>query len=106
MWVEVVASLKVRRDQEDDLGIGEIRRRAIEAHPRLVANAGIRRANVGVRVVPINTPGREHALGVAIFSWTADVIHDLIAAAFGDGSANSTSDFAQRVIPTDAFPLS
>ena len=40
--VEVVAGFEVGGDQEDDLGVREVRGRAVEAHPGLVADAGVR----------------------------------------------------------------
>ena len=105
MRVEIVPGLEVRRDQEDHLGVREVARRAIVAHPRLVADACVRRADVGVAVVAVDAPRLEHPLGVAVLAGPADVVHDLVAAVFFEGGADAAADLVERLIPRDPLPL-
>ena len=82
--VEVVTGLEVRADQEDDVGVGVVGARAVEAHPERVAGAAARRADVRVGVVAVDAPRRQHALGVAVLAGTADVVHHVVRAVLDD----------------------
>ena len=94
----------MRRDEEDHLGVGEVRRRAVVAHPRLVADAGVRRADVGVAVVAVDVPRLEHTIGVAVLAGAADVVHHLVAAALLERPPDAGPDLVERLVPRDAFP--
>ena len=87
--IEVVAGLEVGADQQNDFRVRVIRAGPIEPHPKLVTFARSRRADVGVRVVTVNAPGRQNAFRESIFAGPSDVIHDLLAAIFDDRFANS-----------------
>ena len=87
-----MARLQVRGDQEDHLGVGEVRRRAVVAHPALVADAGVGAADVGVAVVAVHPPALQHPFGVAVLAGAAHVVHDLVAAALGDRRADAAAD--------------
>ncbi|MEJ7722313.1 MAG: hypothetical protein WKF58_18615 [Ilumatobacteraceae bacterium] len=102
--VEVVAGLEVRRDQEDHLGVGEVARRPVVTHPRLVADAGVGRADVGVAVVPVDAPRLEHAVGVTVLSGSTDVVHHLVVAILGDRRADAAADLVEGLVPRDALP--
>ena len=80
--VEVVPGFKVCRDQEDDLGVCVVSRGAVVSHPALIADASVRRTDVGVAVVAIHTPRLQHTVGVSLFAGATDVIHDLVVAFF------------------------
>src|ERR1043165_1078093 len=58
-----------------------------------------------MRVVPVDTPGRENPFGEAIFPGTSDVIHDLTFAVFDDRFPNSSSQIVKHLIPTNALPF-
>ena len=102
--VEVVARFEVGGDQEDDLGVGIVGRRTVVTHPTLIANASVRAADVGVAVVAVHSPRLEHAVGIALFTRTTNVIHDLVVAFFLHCLAQATAQFGERLIPADAFP--
>ena len=103
--VEVVPRFQVGADEEDDLGVGVVRRRTVVAHPGLVANASVRRADVGVAVVAVNAPGLEHAIGVVGLAGATDVIHDLVVATLVDRRADAVTNLVERLVPRDALPL-
>ncbi len=105
VWVEVVSGLEVRRDEEDHRGIGEIRARPIESHPVLIAGAAVRRADVGVRVVPVDTPGGKNALGIAVLAGPPDVVHDLVPPILLHGPPDSPGDVVERRVPRHLDPL-
>ncbi len=102
--VEVVTRFEVGGDEEDDLRVGEVRRRAIVAHPRLVADARVGRADVGVAVVAVDTPRLEHAVGVAVLAGTTDVVHDLVVAVLDDRLAQPGADLVEGLAPADPLP--
>src|SRR5262249_51526225 len=90
----------------DEPGVGVIRRRPIQAAPEGVAGAGGRRADVGVRVVPVDSPGMHDALVVdELVARPADVVHDLVAAPFDERLPDAGGDVVQRLVPADALPL-
>src|SRR6266481_9570728 len=60
--IEVMAGFEMRANQQNDFRIRVIGTGTIEPHPQLITFARARRANVGVRVVTIDTPGRQNAL--------------------------------------------
>ena len=105
MRVEVVPRLEVRRDQIDDLGVGMIGTRPVEAHPCRVTCARAGAADVGVRVVAVDAPRSEHALGVAILAGSPDVVDNLVLAVLVEGLANARGDRIERLVPRDALPL-
>ena len=102
--VEVVAGLEMGADEEDHLGVGEVGRRAIEAHPRRVAEPGPRRADVGVRVVAVDAPRVQHALDVAVVAWPADVVQHLVVAAFTEGASRCGRRCRRALRPTPLAP--
>src|SRR5258706_8360927 len=65
--IEVMAGFEMCADQQDDFCVRMIRAGPIQTHPQLITFARARRANVGVRVVTIDTPSRENALSKTIF---------------------------------------
>ncbi len=97
--IEVVAGLEVSADEQDHLGVGVIGTGPIETHPELIPRPRRRRADVGVRVVAVHTPGREHALGVAILARPADVVHDVVRPLVDYGLADPSRDVVHRLVP-------
>ena len=81
-----------------------IRAGAVKPHPEVVAGPTARGADVGVGVVPIDSPGGQHPLGEAIFSGPADVVHDLVPPTVGDRFANPARDVVERLVPGDLHP--
>ena len=102
--IEVVAGFEMRGDEVDHLGAGVIGARAVDAAPELVAGARRRRADVGVRVVAIDTPRREHALGEAVLARAADVVHHLVLAPVTDRLRDPPGDVVERFLPGDLAP--
>ena len=105
VWIEVVARLQVRRDQEDDLGVGVVSRRTVVTHPRLVANTCVRRADVRMAVVAVDAPCLQHSVRVVRLAGATNVIHDLVVAFFFDRLADASADLFERLIPANALPL-
>jgi hypothetical protein len=78
--------------------------RTVVAHPELVAGAAARGADVGVRVVAVDAPGREHALGVAVLPGAAHVVHHVVRPFLDERLANAPGDVVERRVPRDALP--
>src|SRR5689334_13387149 len=106
MWIEIMARLQMRADQQNDFRVCVIRAGPIETHPELITFATTRRADVCVRVVTIDTPRREDALSKTVFTRPADVIHDLLSTVFDDRFANARGERVECFVPGRAFPLS
>ncbi len=104
--VEVVAGLEVRGDEEDDLGVGEVGRRPVEAHPGGEANPCAAGTDVGVAVVAVDAPCVEHAFHVGVVAHPADVVHDLVLPVLPEGPADASSDLVEGLVPGDALPQS
>ena len=51
-----------------------------------------------MRVMPINTPGRQDSLRKAILTRAADMIHDLIAAIFDNSFSNTTGNVVEYLV--------
>src|SRR6266566_2129731 len=77
----------------------------IHPTPELVSEACRRRADIGVTVVPVYTPGTQHALHVAIVPRSPDVIHDLVTMVLDNGCADFGGEGVQHLIPGGALPL-
>src|SRR5258705_7604952 len=105
MSIEVMTRFEVRADEQDNLRICVIRAGTIHTHPKLVALAASGRTDVCVRVMTVDTPGREDAFSETVFARAPDVIHDLVAAVFNDRFANACGDIVKRFIPADTFPF-
>ena len=95
----------MRGDQQDDVGVGVVGGGAVVAAPERVAEAGARRADVGVGVVAVDAPGEQHALDEAILAVAADVVHHLVVAALLDRLADPPGDVIEGVIPGHALEL-
>ena len=95
----------MRADQEDHLGARVVRARPVDAAPELVARAGARGADVGVRVVPVDAPGGHDALGEAVLAGPADVVHDLLVPILLHRRPNPAGDVVERLVPADLLPL-
>ena len=75
------------------------------AHPTLVADPGVARADVGVAVVAIDAPRLEHTVGVPLFAGSTDVVHHTVLATLDEGGADLLADLGERLLPRDALPL-
>src|SRR5579885_1792278 len=82
-----------------------IGRGSIVAAPDLIAKASRGGADVGVAVVPIDTPRAQHALHIAIVAGPSNVIHDLVAPILDDGRANFGRERIQHLVPAHALPF-
>ncbi len=102
--VEVVTGLEVRADEEDDIGIGVVGTRPVPSHPELIAGACARGADVRVRVVAVDAPGREDALRIAVLAGAADVGHHLVLPPLHDRAADARGDVVERLVPGHARP--
>src|SRR5436309_15447115 len=83
-----------------------VRARSIQPHPIVIASATARRADVGMRIMPINAPGGEHPLGVSILAWAAHVLHHLSVATFLQGAADTAGAVRERLRPRHPPPSS
>src|SRR4029079_9544021 len=63
-----------------------------------------RRADVGVAVMAVDAPRLQHAVRVAVFAGTADVIHDFVPPVFDDRRADPRRDLVQRLVPGHLQP--
>src|SRR6266404_1305301 len=91
--------------QKNETGIGVIGRRAISTLPQRIADTRARRANVCVRVVPVDAPRLEHSVDVAVVTGTAYVIDDLIAAILDQCVANLFGERVEDFVPGCSLPL-
>src|SRR5215813_3009072 len=82
-----------------------VRARAIQTHPQLIAFATPRRANIGVRVVAVDTPGGKDSLRKTVLTGAADVIHDFLSPVINDGFADASRYVVERLVPTNLLPL-
>src|SRR6185503_312063 len=105
MRIEVVAGLEVRAEQEYKPRIRVIRRRSIGALPQRITNPGSRRADVCVRVMPVNSPRLENAVDVSVVPGPAYVIHDFVTTVFDQGVADFRGEGFEHFIPRGSFPL-
>src|SRR6266404_5906345 len=103
--IEVMAGFEVCADQQDDSCVRVIGAGPIQTHPQLITFAGARRANVGVRVVTVDTPRREDALRKTIFARTPHVIHDLVTSIFDDRFPDTPGNGVEYLLPTNALPF-
>src|SRR5687767_3846782 len=83
-----------------------IRAGTIEPHPQLIAFTTARRADVCVRVVPVDSPRGKNAFRETVFAGTAHVVHDLLTAVFDDRFANAPGERVECLVPRGAFPAS
>ena len=102
--IEVVPGLEVRREQQDRLRVGVIGRRPVGAAPEEVPEPRRRGADVRVAVVAVDAPRLQHAVGVAVFAGTADVIHQLVPAVLDDRLADPPADVVERLVPRHLLP--
>ena len=98
--------LKVRGGQQDDLGVGVIRRGPVVLMPQAVSGASTRRADVGVTVMAIDAPSLQHPLDVALIPWPTDVIDDAVLGSSLQRSPNLRSNLVERLVPVDPLPAS
>ena len=103
--IEVVPRLQMRRQQEDELRIGEVGTGAIVLVPEGVSGAGARRADVGVGVVSVESPGVDHAIHIPLVPGSTDVVGDLVLPVVLDGLTHLACDVVECVAPGDARPL-
>ena len=59
-----------------------------------------------MRVVAINTPGGQDALGIAILAGPANVVHDFVAATLLERPPEAAGNITERLVPGDLLPLS
>ena len=103
--VEVVPGFEVAADQDDDAGVGVVRARPVHSHPPVEASSGAARTDVRVRVVSVDAPGREHALGESVLTRAADVVHDLVVPVFLQRLADAGGNVVERLVPRHPLPL-
>ena len=102
--VEVVACFKVGGNKKDHLGVSEIGRWPVEAHPCGVAHSGPARTNIGVAVMAVNAPRVQDPFHVTVVAHAPHVVHDFVFAFFPKGFANAVAYFVEGLIPGDLFP--
>src|SRR5882762_5127482 len=95
----------MRADEQNNFGVRVIRAGAIESHPELITLPTSGGANVGMRVVTVDSPGGEDSFCKTILPRSSDVIHDLVAAVLDDRFANARREIIQSPVPGDLFPF-
>src|SRR5215468_3770207 len=74
--------------------------------PERIARPRSRRTNIGVTVVAVDSPGMQDPLVIYEFvSRTANVVHDLVLAAFLQRAAYASTQIIQHLVPGHALPL-
>src|SRR5215470_9129648 len=74
--------------------------------PERIARPRSRRTNIGVTVVAVDSPCMQHPLVVNEFvSGTANVVHDLVLAAFPQRAPDAATQVVQHLVPGHALPL-
>ena len=58
-----------------------------------------------MRVVAIDTPGGQDALGVPILTRPANVVHDFVVTVFLERSSQTAGNIMQGFVPGDLLPL-
>jgi hypothetical protein len=102
--VEVVPGFQVGADQVDDLGVGVIGAGPVDTHPELEPSPAAGRAHVGVGVVPVHAPARQHPLGEPVLPRAADVDHDLVLPALDDRGPDPGRQRIENLVPADSLP--
>src|SRR5262245_5300793 len=92
-------------DQQDDTGMGMIRRRPVKAAPQKIAQPGRGGTDVGVAVVAVYTPTLHDPIHITVVAGPPYMVHDFVVAIFKDGLAHAPRDVGQRLFPGDAHPL-
>src|SRR6266496_5834464 len=59
-----------------------------------------------MRVMAVDAPGGEYALGEAIFARTTYVIHDLLTTILDDRFSDARCEFVEHLVPTHLHPFS
>jgi hypothetical protein len=59
-----------------------------------------------VAVVPVQPPGLQDAVGIAVLARPAHVVHDFVPPVFQDRRADASADIGERLIPRHLPPLS
>ena len=77
--IEVVARFEVGGDEQDEVGVGMVGAGPVVGLPDGVAEAGARRADVGVAIVAVHAPGLQDAFDIALVARPADVVDDFVA---------------------------
>ena len=103
--IKIMARFQVGTDEKDDIGMFVVGAGAVRTHPKMVSGASPGRADIGMRVVAIDTPGGQDALGVAILARAANVVHDFVATAFLERPPEAAGNITERLVPGDLLPL-
>src|SRR5262249_13224880 len=102
--VEVVARLEVRGEEEDEPRPRVVRARPVVAGPERVAQPRRGGADVGVRVVPVDAPGLEHAVHVALVAGPPDVVEPLVVPALLERRTDARADLLEHLLPAHPLP--
>src|SRR5437899_12619949 len=100
MRVEVMSGFEVGAEKENEAGVGMIGGGTVIAVPNLIPHARAGRADVGVRVVAVYSPGLQHAIDITFVPRPTDVVHDLVLAAFLQRCADTAADIVAHVVPS------
>src|SRR5690606_28228882 len=84
--IEVVSGFQVARDQKEDARVRMIRTWPVKSAPEHVTDTGARATDVGVRIMSVDTPSLNAAIGVMILARATDVIHDAVTSFESAGS--------------------
>ena len=103
--IKIMARLQVSADEQYHLGMFMVGAGAVGTHPEMIAGAGSGRADIGMGVVAIDTPGGQDALGVSVFAGPTDMVHDFVVAVFLKRSPHTTGNIMQGFAPGDRLPL-
>src|SRR5258708_30864379 len=102
-----MSGFEMRTQQQNKTRICIIGRRTVQPMPERVSGPRARRADVGVTVVAVNSPGVQHALVVnELVAGTAHVVHDFVLAIFLKRTADPSAKFVEHGVPGHALPFS
>src|SRR6266853_5740772 len=92
-------------DQQNEPGIAIVWRRTVRPLPQGIAQSRTGGTDVGMTVVPVDPPGLQDAVHIAIVPRATDVIHDLGAPILDEGLADTTGEGVEHLVPGRALPL-
>ena len=103
--IKIMARFQVGADEKDHVGMFVVGAGAVRTHPKMIPGASPRRANIGMRVMAIDTPGGQDALGITILARAANVVHDFVVTAFLERSPKAAGNITECLIPGDLLPF-
>ena len=106
MWIEIMTGFQVRREHQNELGIGMVRRGTICAGPECIPHPSRGRADIRMGVVCIDPPGPQDSIHVAVGPGPPHVVHDLVMTILQQCRTHATCKVIEHLVPAHPFELS